>query len=261
MDCRKFPPILAVFLAAVLIVQPVLSEDNVADFLSADNVTTVTNLTSDLERDLATSYFNHAQQLLAACVPGKSCDYESAIRFYDQALASNTTMLEKTDALLYLYQGKAYALIQLEDYSEAVATLDAGLVFYPNDAMLWNNKGYALYRLGKTQDALVSYDKSVFFDSNYTVAHINRGDVLSQMGRYTEAVEAYTRANETDPFNIAASDGLEAARKGEAASNQTKTILIVIVLIAAIGIVVWYVKFRKPAEPGPEETNKKSKKK
>lgn len=261
MDMSKFPAILAVFLLAVLIVQPVLSADNLTDILSADNVAAVTNLTPDLERDMATSYFNYAQKILAACVPGASCDYESAIRFYDQALASNTTMLKQTDGLLYLYQGKAYALIQLESYSEAVATLDAGLAVYPNDAMLWNNKGYALYRLGKTQDALTAYDKSVSFDGTYTTALINQGDALMKMGRYSEAVAAYTRANETDPFNIAASDGLGAAKKGEAESIRTMTILAIIVLVVAIGIVVWYVKFRKPAEPAPEERKGKSKKK
>jgi tetratricopeptide (TPR) repeat protein len=247
MDFRKFPAILAILLVTVLVVQPVLS---------------ATTTTSDnLEKDIATSYFNNAQRLLAACAPGASCDYESAIKMYDQALASNTTMLEKTDGLLYLYQGKAYAQIQLENYSAAVATLDAGLAVYPKDAMLWNNKGYALHRLGKTQDALASYDKSVSFDRNYTIAHINRGDVLSQMGRYTEAVSAYTRANETDPFNIAAYDGLMVAKKGEAESTRTMTILTVIILIAIIGIVVWYLKFRKPAEPAPEEKKAKSKKK
>lgn len=261
MDIRKFPTILAVFLVAVLIVQPVLSADNLADILSAGNVVNVTNQTSDLERDIATSYFNYAQRLLAACVPGGSCDYESIIKLYDQALASNTTMLKKTDGILYLYQGKAYAQIQLEKYSDAVATADAGLAINPQDAILWNNKGYALTRLGKTQDALAAYDKSVSFDRNYTIAHINRGDVLSQMGRYSEAVAAYTRANETDPFNVAASGGLKAAKKSESESNQTMTILIVIVLIAAIGIVVWYVKFRKPADPAPEDKKKRSKKK
>jgi tetratricopeptide (TPR) repeat protein len=139
--------------------------------------------------------------------------------------------------------------------------VDAGLAVYPQDAMLWNNKGYALKSLGKTQDALTAYDKSVSFDRNYTIAHINRGDILIQMGRYSEAVTAYTRANETDPFNIAASDGLAAAKKGESASNQTMIILIVIVLIAATGIVIWYIKFRKPADPAPEDRKKKSKKK
>jgi tetratricopeptide (TPR) repeat protein len=170
-------------------------------------------------------------------------------------------MLKKTDALLYLYQGKTYAQIKLEKYSDAVATADAGLAIYPTDAMLWNNKGYALSRLGKTQDALTAYDKSISLNRNYTKAYINQGDILIQMGKYSEAVAAYTRANETDPFNIAASDGLEAAKKGEAGSNQTITIILIIVLVAAAGVVVWYVKIRKPAEPAPEEKRKKSRKK
>ncbi|MGB9176618.1 MAG: tetratricopeptide repeat protein [Methanoregula sp.] len=252
MDFRKFPAILAILLVTVLVVQPVLS---------------ATTTTSDnLEKDIATSYFNNAQRLLAACAPGASCDYESAIKMYDQALASNTTMLEKTDGLLYLYQGKAYAQIQLENYSAAVATVDAGLAVYPKDAMLWNNRGYALYRLGKTQDALTAYDKSVSFDGNYTNALLNRGNLLSEMGRYSEAAATFIRANETDPFNINASDGLKAARTGESrnnqnATNQPMTILIVIVLVAAIGIIVWYVKFRKPADPAPEEKKNNSKKK
>ena len=242
MDFRKLPTILAILLLTVLIIQPV----------SSANIT----MTSDnLEKDAATGLYNSGDVIL---VKG---DYENAIKLFDQALASNTTMLKKTDALLYLYRDKAYAQIQLGKYTDAIATVDAGLALYPSDAMLWNNKGYALNRLGKTQDALTAYDKSVSFDSNYTTAYINRGDILSQMGRYTEAVAAYTKANETDPFNIAAADGLAAAKKGESGSSMTMTIISVIVIIAAAGVVIWYVKFRKPAEPAPEEKKSKSKKK
>jgi tetratricopeptide (TPR) repeat protein len=262
MDFRKYPAILAILLVTVLVVQPVLS---------------ATTTTSDnLEKDIATSYFNNAQRILAACDPGAACDYESAVKMYDQALASNTTMLKKTDALLYLYQGKAYAQIQLENYSAAVATVDAGLAAYPNDAMLWNNKGYALYRLGKTQDALVAYDTSISFDGNYTNALINRGNLLNEVGRYSEAAVTFIKANETDPFNINASDGLKAARArtGESGNNlptttnQTATnqpvttvLIIVIVLVAAIGIIVCYVKSRKQAGPAPEEKKDTSGKK
>ena len=66
----------------------------------------------------------------------------------------------------------------------------------------------------------MAYTIAVSYDGNYTNAYINQGDVLSEMGRYTEAVKAYTRANETDPFNIAASDGLAVAKKGEAQSAE-----------------------------------------
>lgn len=266
MDFRKLPIILAILLLTALIVQPVVSAANqsaanipaadLSAIFSASNGTKVSNITPDnLEKDAATGHFNSAEQLL---VKG---DYENAIVLYDLALASNTTMLKKTDAILYLYQDKAYAQIQLGNYTDAVATEDAGLALYPSDPMLWNNKGYALSLLGKTQDALAAYDKSVSFDSNYTTAYINRGNVLSQMGRYTEAVAAYTRANETDPFNLAAADGLAAAKKGESESGRNMIIILVIVLIAAAGAVVWYTKFRKPSNPAPEEKKEKTKKK
>jgi tetratricopeptide (TPR) repeat protein len=256
MSFRKYPIILAILLLTVLIVQPALSSDNVTNLIgqiSGTNVTKiVTNNTADLEKDNATKFFNYGQLYVSMG------DFKNATTFYDQALMENMTLLNKTYANLYLYQGKSYALIQLEKYNDAVTTADAGLVLYPRDAILWNNKGYALNSLGKTQDALISYNTAISYDGNYTNAYINKGNVLSEMGRYTEAIAAYTKADESDPGNTAAAEGLSAAKKGEAGSNQIMTIIGVIVLIVAAGIVVWYVKFRKPAEP--EEKRTKSQK-
>lgn len=259
MNFRSYLSILAIFLVAVLAVQPALALNNLTDIVAGSatgNVTkTVVNYTADLENDAATKLFNYGQQ---SVVIG---DFSNAIAYYDKALAENRSMIIKTDAILYLYQGKAYSLIQLEKYNDAVTTADEGLKLYPKDAMLWNNKGFALHRLGKTQEALVSYNSAITLDGNYTNAYINKGNVLSDMGKFPEAVAAYKQANETDPFNIAAYDGLEAARKNEAASSQITTIILVVVLIAAVGIVVWYVKFRKPSEPAREEKKKRSRKK
>lgn len=242
MDFRQFPAILAFLLLTVLIVQPVVSAN-------------ITMTSDNLDRDAATGLYNSGDILL------NKGDYENAIKLFDQALAANTTMLKKTDAILYLYRDKAYAQIQLGMYNDAITTLDEGLALYPNDYMLWNNKGKALEKLGKNQDALTAYDKAVSFNQNYTLAYVNRGIILSQMGRYSEAVVAYSKANETNPFNIDILAGLEAAKKGESKSNLTTTIVLAVVLIAAISIVVWYVKFRKPAEPVPKERKTKSKKK
>jgi len=259
MDFRRYLIILAVFLLTVLVVQPALSADDVTNAVtnhSAANVTRiVTNQTSDLAKDAANNFYNYGVLAL------NQGNYNSAITYFNQALAENTTLLKKTDALLYLYQNKAYAQIQLEKYNDAITTLDAGLAIYPRDPMLWNNKGWALQNLKKEQEALAAYNKAVSFDGNYTLALLNQGNLSRILGKYPEAVAAYTRANETDPFNIAAYDGLEAAKKGEAGSNQTLTIVLIIVLIAAAAILVWYVKIRKPAEPAPEEKKKKSKKK
>lgn len=240
MDFRGFPTILAILLLTVLFVQPVLSG------------TTVTS--DNLENDEASALFNRAEVLLV------DDDYENAIRLFDQALASNTTLIKKTDIHLYIYRDKAYAQIQLGLYDDAIATVNEGLAFYPRDPMLWNNKGYALYRTGRMQDALAAYDSAVSFDRNYTTALINRGDILNRMGRYPDAVAAYVRANETDPFNIAAAQGLEAARRGEAESTRTMMILLAVVIVAAVGVGVWYLRFRKAGEPAPEEKSRRSKK-
>ena len=259
MNFRRYLIILAVFLLTVLVVQPALSAGDITEVVTnhtAGNVTkVVTNYTADLEADTANKFYNYGVQSL------NLDDFGNAIKYFDQALAENTTMMKKTDALLYLYRNKAYALIQLEKYNDAISTVDEGLSYYPKDAILWNNKGYALYRLGKPQEALRLYNTAISYDGNYTNAYINQGNVLRDMGKYSEAVTAYTRANETDPFNIAASDGLMAAKKGEAGSSQTMTLILIIVLIAAAAGLVWYVKIRKPAEPAPEEKKTKSKKK
>jgi tetratricopeptide (TPR) repeat protein len=255
MNFRRNLVIMAVLLLTVLIVQPALSADNLTELISGKNVTRVTNYTADLEKDAANQFYNYGVQSVTIK------DYNAAITYFDKALLENTTMLKKTDALLYLYQGKTYAQIQLGKFSDAVETADAGLAIFKNDPMLWNNRGWALENLGKNQDALGSYDKAVSLDGNYTNALLNQGNLLSGMGKYPEAIAAYTRANETDPFNIAASDGIVAARKGESAASQTMNIVMVIVLVAAAGIVVWYVKFRKPGDPAPEEKKKRSKKK
>jgi tetratricopeptide (TPR) repeat protein len=258
MNFRRYLIILAFFLVTALVVQPAVSLDDITSVVTnhtAGNVTKiVTNQTSDLEKDSANQYYNYGVQSLS------QGDTLAAIKFFDQALAENTTMIKKTDAILYLYQGKSYALIKLERYNDAIAAADEGLGMYPRDAMLWNNKGFAHYSLGKQQEALLAYTTAVSYDGNYTNAYLNEGNVLSDMGRYSEAVAAYTRANETDPFNTAAYDGLVAAQKGESESGRTTTLFLVVIIIAAAGIGIWYTKFRKPAEPAPEAT-KKSKKK
>src|SRR5512136_850588 len=80
-------------------------------------------------QDAATAAYNRGELLL------QSKEYARAIAAFDQALASNTTMIRWSDALLYTYQNKGYALIQLNNYTAAVQTLDQGLSIYENDEM------------------------------------------------------------------------------------------------------------------------------
>jgi tetratricopeptide (TPR) repeat protein len=206
-------------------------------------------------QDPALTFYNRGVRVLS------ENDYANAILLFDQALASNTTQIKWTDALLYTYQGKAYALIQLGKFDDAIQAVDQGLAVYPKDTMLWNNKGYAQFKQGNYAGAVASYDKALSFDKNFTPSLINKGDALYQMGRFQDAIDAYNAVLVNNPNNTAATAGLALAQPKAAAAMQTTIIvLIVIVIIAAAGA-IWYVKFRKPVEEKKPEKKEKSKKK
>ena len=205
--------------------------------------------------DAGTTLYNSGIKLL------NSNEYERAIALFDQALASDTTMIRQSDALLYTYQGKSYALIQLNKYEDAVMTLDEGLKIYPKDFMLWNNKGYALYNLGKYPDALKSYDTALSIDQNYTPSLVNKGDTLYKMGRFTDAVDAFSKANVTDPGNSKAMEGLEKAQEAAKSEIPLTPIAMIIIVVIVAGGVIYFLKFRKPAEEKPTEKKTEGKKK
>ena len=198
MKIGQFVHILAILLLVVGFVQPVAA---------AENETT----------DAGTTYYNAGVLVLNAN------EYQRAIELFDQALASDTTMIRQSDALLYTYQGKSYALIQLNKYDDAIQTIDQGLAIYPEDFMLWNNKGFSLFKLDNYSEALKSYDMAISIDQNYTVALVNKGDTLYNMGRFQDAVDAYSKAILTDPGNKAAIDGLEKAQNAAAVATPTIT--------------------------------------
>ena len=209
---------------------------------------------AETQNDNATFYYNAGAVLL------DKGDYERAIASFDSALASNTTLIKMSDALLYTYRNKGYAQIQLKKYDDAIQTIDQGLTLFPKDQILWNNKGYANYNLGKYQEALAAYNNAIKFEMNYTIALINKGDTLSKMGDFSGAVDAYTKALESDPGNRDATTGLASAQKAAAAATQTTMIVIVILVIIVACGAIWYIKFRKP-EMKPEVKKSKGKKK
>jgi len=234
MKFRQFIHILAIIALIACFVPPVLAAD-------------------EAPKDEATTNYNYAELAL------NTNDYVGAIALFDKALASNTSMIKMSDALLYTYRDKGYAQIQLKKYDDAIQTFDLGLSLYPKDKMLWNNKGYANYNLGKYQDALAAYNNAINFEKNYTIALINKGDTLSKMGDYQAAVDTYKKALETDPGNRDATTGLAAAEKAATTALPTTTIAIAIVIIIVAVGAVWYFKFRKP-EVKPEEKKSKEKK-
>jgi tetratricopeptide (TPR) repeat protein len=221
--------------------------------------TMAANVTMTTTHDIATDYYNDGEMLLGAG------NYTGAIGYYDQALASNTTMVELDGALLYIYQDKSYAQIHQGNYTDALTTLNSGLALYPTDEKLWNNKGYAQYNLGDYSDAVNSYNHALASDANFTTALINKGDALNKLGNYQDAVTAYKAALVTDPGNEAATTKLPGVEKSAANALQITLIAIVIVvIIAGVGIAYYFIRKssteKKAAEKPDKKTSSKKKK-
>jgi tetratricopeptide (TPR) repeat protein len=199
------------------------------------------------ETDDGTYYYNLGARLVAGG------EYERAINAFDNALASNTTMIRMSDGLLYTYRNKAFAQIQLGMFADAVGTTNQGLLIYPKDAPLWNNKGYAFFRLGEYPGAIAAYEQALAIDTNYTKAWINKGDALFESGRYQEAVAAYTSALATDPANNDATTGRARAQQ-KASEGFLMMIGAVIVLVAGAGAGAYYLLYRKKAKDTTPKT-------
>ena len=239
----KISCVAVLFLACMLAIVPAAAADN------------------STAHDAATGYYNAGTLLLT------SGDYNGAIQMYDMALASNTSVIKVTDALLYTYQNKAYAQLQLGNYTDAIATADAGLVLYPQDQKLWNNKGFAQYSLGKYGDAITSYNKALEIDGSYTNALINKGDAYMKLGNYQDAVATYKAALVSDPESSVVPPKLATAENAAASALPAIPIaLAVIVIIVAAGV-AYYVTRKGAAgdktddkAPDKKDTPKKNQK-
>ncbi|MFA4875906.1 MAG: tetratricopeptide repeat protein [Methanoregula sp.] len=237
MKIGRILSVLAILVIIACVVQPVLAE---TEF---DN------------GSMASTYYNRGS--LAA----SSGRYDAAVELFDQALASNTSAVAKSNTLMYIYNDKAAALTDLGRFDDAVTTADQGLALYNKYPGLWNNRGYALYKQGKYNDAVSAYNMAISTAAaanvSYPKGYINKGNALNAAGNPYDAMNAFNTALQLDPGNTDATAGLAQA---ESAAMRMNIIFAVIVIIA-LGLVIWYVKFRKPADSKPASGKKDAKSK
>jgi len=249
MQFRKLISCICLFAALCILIHPVAAET---------------------QPDEATTNYNLAEIKLS------QGEFEQAIHYFDKALEANTSMIESTGVIVYLYSDKAGALIQLERYDDAISTADEGLAIDNTYPILWNNKGYALYKLGKSQDAVNAFDKAILGatsikeslnktagETNSIVDSLpkyltNNGDALYDMGRYQDAIAAYTKALNEDPGYTRATDGLTRAQQKSSEFSPVMIIAVIALIVVGCGAAYFVLK-KKPS--GDSAAEKKGKKK
>jgi tetratricopeptide (TPR) repeat protein len=113
--------------------------------------------------------------------------------------------------------------LEREDrFEEALALLQRGHDFAPQDLGLRQALGLNLHRLEHYASALIHFDAVVAAHPDIAPAHAARGATLEAMGDIRGAAAAYGRAVELDPQNLAALCGLAslASRHGRHAEAR-----------------------------------------
>src|SRR5256712_13110158 len=88
---------------------------------------------------------------------------------------------------------KGAALIELERYREAIATLEQAVESDPDLALVWHELGYAAFRLGDKNRALLALDRAFALEPHTETLRL-RGRILRDAGRYQAAEVAYEGA-------------------------------------------------------------------
>src|SRR5207245_1564762 len=110
---------------------------------------------------------------------------------------------------------KGAALIELERYREALATLEQAVEADPDLALVWHELGYAAFRLGDGNRALLALDRAFGLEPHTETLRL-RGRILRDAGRYQAAEVAYegaAQAAEHAQQRVAAERAIAATRR------------------------------------------------
>jgi tetratricopeptide (TPR) repeat protein len=91
------------------------------------------------------------------------------------------------------------ALLCLERYADAMASLQKAVQLKPDFADAYFNLGFAQARAGRHSDAVVSFRNAIRYSPNFVTAYVILADLLDQKGEREEAMTLLRRASQLDP--------------------------------------------------------------
>ena len=123
-------------------------------------------------------------------------DFSRALQQYDGAIKANAQMTEA-------YSGKARALMNLQNYKDAMKVTEDALKIFQDDPELYYIRGLLNYQRGKPMLSVDDYDKvlSINADWNTCQVFLNRGIANDALQKPDNAIQDFTKAIIADPNN------------------------------------------------------------
>jgi Flp pilus assembly protein TadD len=112
---------------------------------------------------------------------------EEAIGQYRQLVQSDGSHFEGHNKL-------GYALLQVRQTQEALATIQRAVALQPRNPEANNNLGLAMMQAGRNEDGVASLQRAVELKPDYSEAHYNLAHALISIGRTGLAVDQFREA-------------------------------------------------------------------
>lgn len=138
-----------------------------------------------------------------AYVTMKNGDYETAVTMFKQDLKNNP----KSG---YSYWGLSIAQYALENFTEALASLDLAAKYLPKEDkfIAYRDKASVLVQMGKTQEALDCLTLGIKTNPKIPFCYLERADLYSNMEYYSLAQKDYEQVLSLNPNNQRALYGM-----------------------------------------------------
>ncbi len=131
-------------------------------------------------------------------------DYEGAISKYDKALE-----LDKDN--LFALAEKAYSLLSLEKYNDAISYCQQAIDKYPSNKglkLVYVTYGNALDALKKTDKSLEIYNEGLKNFPDYYQLYFNKGVTLSSVKKIDEALICFQKSTSLNPVHGSSNNAL-----------------------------------------------------
>ena len=87
------------------------------------------------------------------------------------------------------------------DLETALARVDGGLTFYPNDVPAMLVRSMILFQKGEFEECIAECEKALKFDPFCLSAQKRMGDAYEQLGNENERNKCYRRVHDMDPLD------------------------------------------------------------
>jgi ribosomal protein S12 methylthiotransferase accessory factor len=130
---------------------------------------------------------------------------EEAKKCFNQALELNPRDIDLSS--IYCHIG--VCLKDLEQYEQAITTLDKAKTYNADQKEIYNTLGFCYFKLKQYHKAIEAFERAIEIDPGSGIDYANIGANLRELGFYAEAVNLFQMALDIDPTIDFARDNLE----------------------------------------------------